>query len=161
MTKKTTVSLEEAFTIGLVGCCKAKLAHAAPARAFYVSRLFQLSLEVAMKRCDVVYVISAEHALVPLDHVLAPYDKTMKDLAKEWRPIWGSRVWDAIARRHPDVSRHIVIYAGKEYAEPILRAAPYGGRGATFEQPLVRMQIGQRLQHLTAASKVIHSRRRR
>ena len=136
--------------IGLVGCCKPKLAHAAPARDLYLSRLFRLSLAEAHRACDVVYVISAEYALVELDQVIAPYDKTLTDLAKEWRPIWGSRVWDAIVARHPTVTRHVVIYAGKEYAEPILRAAPYGARGATFAQPLAQMQIGQRLSWLSS-----------
>jgi hypothetical protein len=95
-------------------------------------------------------VISAEYGLVALDQEIEPYDRVLTDLAKEWRPIWGNRVWSALAARHPAASRHVVIYAGREYAEPILRAAPYGDRGATFVQPLARMQIGQRLQWLAA-----------
>jgi hypothetical protein len=136
------------ITIGLVGCCKPKLVHAAPARDLYLSHLFRLSLEVASRCCDVVYVISAEHALVELDAVIAPYDKTMADLAKEWRPIWGSRVWGALVARHPKGARRVVIYAGKEYAEPILRAGHRHPAIDAFEQPLRGMQIGERLRWL-------------
>lgn len=142
-----------AVTIGLVGCCKPKLAHAAPARELYLSRLFALSLAEASRRCDVVYVVSAEHGLVELDAVVEPYDKTMADIAKEWRPIWGGRVWSSIAARHSSGARHVAIYAGKEYAQPIIRAAPYGERGATFTQPLAGMQIGERLSWLAAAGR--------
>lgn len=139
------------ITIGLVGCCKPKLAYAAAARELYLSQLFRLSLEVATRCCDVVYVVSAEHALVELDAVIAPYDKTMSAMAKEWRPVWGNRVWDSITVRHPKSPRHVVIYAGKEYAEPILRAGHRCPAIDSFEQPLARMQIGQRLQWLNAA----------
>ena len=46
----------------------------------------------------------------------------------------------------------MIIYAGIEYARPILCAAPHGERGATFVQPMARMSIGRRLQWLTAAA---------
>lgn len=135
----TTVS------IALIGCSGPKLKEPAPARQLYTSQLFRSTLALADRRHDVIYVISAKHELVTLDQVVEPYNKTMSDIAKEWRVIWGSRVWDSILRRHQGVDRQIFVYAGKDYARPIERA---GFHQATFHEPLAKMQIGQRLRWL-------------
>lgn len=132
-------------SIALVGCSGPKLKEAAPARQLYTSQLFRSALSLAERRHDVVYIISAKHELVALDQVIAPYDLTMADIAKEWRVIWGLRVWGSIQSRHQRVDRQIFIYAGKDYAQPILRA---GFHRATFHEPLAKMQIGQRLRWL-------------
>lgn len=133
------------LSIGLVGCSGPKLEAPAPARQLYTSPLFRLALALAEHRHDVVYVISAKHELIALDQVVAPYDLTMKDVAKERRATWGVRVWMMIQHHHPRVDRQIYIYAGKDYARPIRCA---GFNRATFHEPLARMQIGQRLRWL-------------
>lgn len=133
------------LSIGLVGCSGPKLEEPAPARQLYTSQLFRSALALAERRHDVVYVISAKHELVTLDQVVAPYDLAMGDVAKEWRAIWGQRVWWSIQRRHPRVDRQIFIYAGKDYARPIRRAAH---QHATFHEPLAGLQVGQRLKWL-------------
>lgn len=132
-------------SIALVGCSGPKLKEAAPARQLYTSQLFRSALAVAERRHDVVYVISAKHELVALDQMIEPYNLTMSDIAKEWRTIWGVRVWGSIQSRHQHADRQIFIYAGKDYAQPIRRA---GFHRATFHEPLAKMQIGQRLQWL-------------
>lgn len=134
-----------AVSIGLVGCAGPKLKHPAPARDLYTSQLFRQTLQLAELRHDVVYVISAKLELVQLDQVIEPYNKTMSEIAKEFRPIWGSRVWDSILRRHQKVDRQVYIYAGKDYAQPLRRA---GFHQATFHEPLAKMMIGQRLSWL-------------
>lgn len=135
----------EKVTIALIGCSGPKLKDSAPARQLYTSQLFRSALALAERRHDVVYVISAKHELVTLDQVIAPYDLTMSAIAKEWRTIWGVRVWDSVQRRHLNVDRQVFIYAGKDYARPIQRA---GLHRATFHEPLAKMQIGQRLRWL-------------
>jgi hypothetical protein len=137
----TTVS------IALVGCSGPKLKEPAPARQLYTSQLFRSTLTLAELRHDVVYVVSAKHELVALDQVIEPYDLTMGDVAKEWRIIWGVRVWGSIQHRHQGADRQIYIYAGNDYAQPIRRA---GFHRATFHEPLAKMQIGQRLRWLRA-----------
>lgn len=133
------------ISIALVGCSGPKLDHPAPARQLYTSQLFRSTLALAEKRHDVVYVISAQHELVALDQEITPYDRTIADIAKEWRAIWGSRVWSSIQTRHQNFDRQVFIYAGKDYARPIQRA---GLHRATFHEPLAKMQIGQRLSWL-------------
>jgi len=134
-----------AVSIALVGCSGPKLDRAAPARQLYTSQLFRSTLALAEARHDVVYIISAKHELVGLDQQIAPYNLTMADVAKEWRAIWGVRVWGSIQSRHQHVDRQVFIYAGKDYAQPIRRA---GFHRATFHEPLAKMQIGQRLRWL-------------
>jgi hypothetical protein len=134
-------------SIALVGCSGPKLDHPAPARDLYTSQLFRQALRLAELRHDVVYVVSAKLELVLLDQVIEPYNKTMSSIAKEFRPIWGSRVWDSIVRRHQKTDRQIYVYAGKDYAQPIRRA---GFHQATFHEPLARLMVGQRLAWLKA-----------
>jgi hypothetical protein len=137
--------MTQPVSIGLVGCSGSKLKEPAPVRQLYTSQLFRSALALAERRHDVVYVISAKHELVAIDQVVAPYDLTMADVAKEWRAVWGVRVWGSIQSRHPRADHHIFIYAGKDYARPIRRAAFHR---ATFYEPLARMQVGQRLKWL-------------
>jgi hypothetical protein len=132
-------------SIALIGCSGPKLKSRAKARNLYTSQLFKATLKLAERWHDVVYVISAEHELVALDQLVAPYDKTMSDIAKEWKIIWGNRVWMSILDRHQKVDRQIYIYAGKDYARPIMNA---GFHQATFHEPLAKMQIGGRLRWL-------------
>ena len=132
-------------SIALVGCSGPKLKEAAPARKLYTSQLFRSTLALAERRHDVVYIISAKHELVALDQVIAPYDLSMSDVAKEWRTVWGLRVWGSIQGRHQHADRQVFIYAGKDYAQPIRRA---GFHQATFHEPLAKMQVGQRLRWL-------------
>lgn len=135
----------KSVSIALVGCSGPKLKQPAPARQLYTSQLFRATLALAEQRHDVVYVISAKHELVTLDQVIEPYDLTMSDVAKEWRIVWGLRVWGSILHRHQGVDRKVFVYAGKDYVRPIERA---GFHQATFHEPLAKMQVGQRLQWL-------------
>jgi hypothetical protein len=77
--------------------------------------------------------------------VIEPYDQMMADLAKEWRAVWGLRVWGSILSRHQNADRQIYVYAGKDYAQPIRRA---GFHQATFHEPLAGKMLGERLSWL-------------
>lgn len=134
--------------IGIVACCKSKLARPAPARDLYTSHLFRGSLRHAEAACDVVFVASALHGLVVLDEVIEPYERSLADIGKRFRVGWGQRVVDDIAARCPG-EQTLVLYAGAMYADPI-RAEAFR-RGWTIEEPLAGMQIGQRLRHLSQA----------
>jgi hypothetical protein len=133
--------------IGLVACSKSKLDRPAPARELYTSPLFKLSLAYAKAHCRTVFAISAEHGLVPLDRVLAPYDTTLADLSPARRSLWGQGVVASVLLRlYADDSR-LMIFAGDSYVEPIDAAL----RGtAEIVEPLHGMQIGERLSFLNA-----------
>ena len=133
--------------IGLVACSKTKLDRAAPARELYTSPLFKLSLAYAEAHCSAVYVISAEHGIVELDRVIAPYCTTLADLSPARRSLWwqGIVAW-LLLRLYADDSR-LMILAGESYVAPIDAAL----RGtAEIVEPLRGMQIGERLSFLRA-----------
>lgn len=136
--------------IGLVACSKSKLDHAAPARELYTSQLFKLSLAYAEAHCRTVFVISAEHGLVQLDRVIAPYDTTLADLSPARRSLWGQGVVAAVMLQlYADDSR-LMILAGEAYVAPIDDAL----RGtAEIVEPLQGMQIGERLSFLTTQTR--------
>ena len=60
----------------LIGCGSRKVDHPAPAPELYTSDLLRKELAYVRERADVIYVVSAPHALVPLDRVLVPYSRS-------------------------------------------------------------------------------------
>ncbi len=135
--------LGRAVRVGLVGCAKTKRDLPAKCRELYKSPLFVACLAHAERICDETYVVSAAHGLLPLDETVSPYDRTLRELPKKERLAWGSRVADAIQARFARLPLELLVLTGLEYAAPILSAAhryPW-----TFETPLAKKSIGQRL----------------
>ena len=143
------LSTKTSVSIALIGCSGPKLKEPSPARHLYTSQLFRSTLMLAERRHDAIYIISTKYGLVTLDQMIEPYDLIMSEVAKEWKTIWGARIWSSIQSRHVGTDCHVFIYAGKDYAQPIRRA---GSSQAVFYEPLAQMQIGQRLQWLCAQS---------
>jgi hypothetical protein len=134
--------------IGLVACCKSKLALPAPARELYTSQLFRLSLEYAQHYCDVVYVVSALHGLVELDHVIEPYESTARQMSPLQRAAWANRIAGQLRQRH--AGEILCVLAGSVYVEPIKAAYRELDQDAVILDCLRGMQIGERLAFLTA-----------
>lgn len=137
----------------LVGCSATKLDRSAPARELYRGDLFQKSLAYAELTAPHVYVVSALHGLVPLDDVIAPYNRTIADIdGVRERDRWGERVIDALARRHAGAPIAVTLLVGEAYAKH-LRGKLAFRRSVAFRaeyrwphevEPLRRMQIGER-----------------
>jgi hypothetical protein len=142
--------------IGIVACSKSKLAKPAPARELYTSHLFRLSLEYAEQHCDAVYIASAMHGLVELEHVIEPYDSTVQHMSPLQRAKWAHRIAGQLRERHAgDI---ICALAGSAYIEPIKAAYYELDRDVVILDVLRGMQIGERLAFLTA--QVVGARRK-
>ncbi len=149
--------------IALISCSAIKLDRAAPARELYTSALFRMALAFAEKRCSHVYVLSALHALVPLDEQLKPYNFKLTQLSKRERESWAGRTLAGITSRH-SIDTDVMMLAGADYVKPLALAmrtmhgyrdgAWRGWQGAITE-PLAGMQIGQRLSFLSLNTKEI------
>lgn len=147
--------------VGLISCCGPKLTRPAPARELYTSSLFVKSLDLATRRCDHVYVISALHGLLDLDHVTKPYDFTMKERSKSERTHWGKQIASKLVDRYGDAF-DVEIYAGIDYASPVRMALrTYKGHGkrvgrddgwrgldGEIVEPMAGMMVGERLRWL-------------
>lgn len=138
--------------IGLVACCKTKLDRAAPVRELYTSPLFKLSLAYAEATCSAVYVISAQHDLLDLDQVIAPYERTMASLTPTQRTLFGGGVVRGLIQRH-EYPLIVSAFAGAAYVTPIRRALDRMGIRYSLKEALSGMQIGERLSFLSRASR--------
>ena len=78
--------------VGLVGCVKSKLAHAAPAADLYVSPLFRGRRAFVEKSCGRWFILSALYGVARPDAVLEPYDATLNDASRAERRSWADRV---------------------------------------------------------------------
>jgi len=136
--------------IVLVGCCAEKLDRVAPARQLYRSQLFRKASTWAQAQGAPWFVLSAAYGLIKPDDQLAPYDKTHANMTPAERSAWAGVVHDQISGlcNFWDVEQlEIVMLAGEKYAGwiPLVEAW-----GCKVVQPMKGMQVGQRLQWLTA-----------
>ena len=131
--------------IGLVGCVKRKLGHAAPAADLYMSPLFVGRRAYVECSCERWLILSALHGVVSPAAILEPYDVTLNDASRTERRIWAEMVLGQLEREIGDLGGLIFeIHAGANYADfgllDGLRA-----RGAKVERPTAGLSLGQQL----------------
>jgi hypothetical protein len=126
-------------TVGLVGCSRRKLPHAAPAAELYTSPHFRLASQFCEATCGSWFILSAKHGLLMPDEVIEPYDLTLRGLSRQGKLAWACRVAAQICECGLLDGRHrFVVHAGADYANPLAQHFP-------VEQPLQGLAIGQRL----------------
>jgi hypothetical protein len=116
-TKHQRLSTARQATVVLVPCTKCKRDYPARAEWLYKGRIFEYSLAYARTIApdSLIRVLSAQHGLVPLDRVIAPYDSTITDLSAAQRRTWGRKVAGQLVRLSP---REIIVLAGTDYVTP-------------------------------------------
>lgn len=129
--------------IALLSCVKSKRSSPAPARDLYTSPLFRMSLEYAQRwGADQIYILSAEHGLVPERRVLHPYEGTLNSAGSSERRAWAVGVLGDISRKADLGCDQFLLLAGERYAEflrPLL---------ARVVEPLRGLPLGERLRFL-------------
>lgn len=102
--------------VGLIGCGKEKLPHAAPASELYTGSFFTLSKQWISKpgRVDEWAILSAKHGLVLQDQVIKPYDLALHALDYKERVIWGRKVHEQLLRKWGDRVIYMIL-AGAHY----------------------------------------------
>jgi DGQHR domain-containing protein len=125
--------------VGLVGCGKAKLGHAAPAAELYCSPLFRMASRYCSLTCDAWFVLSARHGLLEPGRLVEPYDVALSDMPSRQRRQWAERVVGQLRQRGLLAPGHrFLLHAGADYAEPLAGLID-------AEQPLRGLGIGRRL----------------
>lgn len=135
----------DSFVMALVGCGKAKLDVAAPARDLYTGPLFRAARAHVEARYEHWGILSAKHRLVEPDRVLAPYDVCLDDLSEVEQWVWtenmaamarlGHGPFPSAVRRHFGVTPNranrtnttrdeaypirLDVYAGRRYVEAL------------------------------------------
>ena len=134
-----------AARIGLVGCVKAKLDHAAPAMDLYVSTLFRGRRTYVERTCERWFILSALYGLVRTSVLLEPYDLALNKASRADRRTWATSVLSQLdAELGSCAGLTFEIHAGASYAD-------YGlvdglmARGAVVERPCAGLGMGQQL----------------
>ena len=109
--------------VGVIGCSKTKLDHAAPARDIYCSRTFRAASAWVDKRMGAWVILSAKHGVVLPDTVLEPYDLCLDDLTPEERARWASACGTTLASMFGLDAIYTAIL-GAQYM-PALRGFPF------------------------------------
>lgn len=142
-------------TIVLLSCTKSKLDKPSQAQDLYsASPMFQKTLEYGKSlKPDKMYILSAKHFLVPLTKVLAPYDKTLKEMPKDEKQAWGEKVISQMKSSGINIDKDKFIFlTGSEYMKPLLEYIPEGN----IEKPMEGRRMGERLQWLNSQIKKLH-----
>ena len=120
------------------------------AKDLYQSPLFKKSLEYATNVLQIpdtdIFILSAEHHLLPLDRQVMKYDKTLNDFTADQRKEWADKVWAQLSSRFDKNTRYIIL-AGKNYYKYLICNC----RITNFELPLDHLSIGRRLSALKSA----------
>ena len=127
--------------IVLLACVATKLPKPAPAKLLYNSPLFKGSLSYAESlNPDDIVILSAKHYVVPLEQVIAPYDKTLLNMPSDEVREWAVQVLKILADRYDLDNDEFVILAGEKYRKFIVPQI------ANWSTPLKGKRIGQQLQ---------------
>lgn len=128
----------------LISCVSKKRDFPCQARELYISELFKKSLDYAEKvlKADKIFILSAQYGVVPLDQVIAPYDKTLNQMPIAQRRTWAEQVMNDL-KQHIDVEQDEVIFlAGQKYREFL------ESQFKKVQVPLQGLGIGQQLKFL-------------
>ena len=132
--------------IVLISCVSKKLLFSAKAKDLYKSTLFKLNLEYAYKlKPHTIYILSAEHGLLALEKVIAPYEKTLNKMPIAERRAWASRVIKQMKEKGIAIKQDkFTFLAGQKYREFLVSEMNKNN----IEVPLEGLKIGEQLQRL-------------
>ena len=110
----------------LISCVKRKSTTPAPAERLYTSDLFRKMIQYARSLNPAkIFILSALYGLVPLDRVIAPYEKTLKSMNVLERKQWAEKVLAAL-RDEADIEQdHFLFLAGKAYRDNLTANLPH------------------------------------
>lgn len=134
-----------ATRVALVSCAKTKRKSAAAAQDLYISPLFRGMRRYAEQNADSWFILSAEYGVLRPDHVVAPYERSLKTMSKPERLAWAERVRRQLLELLP-TGAVVVVLAGDRYREgvvPFLKE-----RGFTVRVPMDGLKLGPQLRWL-------------
>jgi len=131
--------------VGLVGCVKTKLDHAAPAQDLYVSTLFRGRRAFVEASCDRWFVLSAKHGVVSPAGIVDPYEETLNGKSTDAKRSWAGSVLRQLDGSNIDYADTVFeIHAGAEYRNFGL-VDGLQSRGATVQVPAAHLVQGEQL----------------
>lgn len=95
-----------------IACVKTKRNIACKAKEMYISPLFKMAYQYALKNTvseDRIYILSAKYGLIHNTDMIAPYEKTLNSENVKERKIWSYRVLQEMQRRGIPQNAHIML----------------------------------------------------
>ena len=131
--------------VGLVGCVKTKLNHAAPADELYISNLFARRKTYVEGSCERWFILSAGYGLVAPGEPIEPYERALKGMPKSAKEAWSRAVMNRLQGQLGSLGGlTFEIHAGKDYFAFGLRDA-LRKAGARVEIPTEHLRQGEQL----------------
>ena len=114
------------------------------AKDLYQGTLFKNSLKYAQSlNPDRIYILSAEHHLLPIDKVIGYYQNTLKGKSAQEKKEWADIVLDQMKQEGLNLqSDECIILAGDNYCKFLQNSLPVSSR------PLKGLKLGEQLQKL-------------
>ena len=131
--------------LGLVSCTKSKKSYSCRASEMYsVSALFRKAHSYAIKRYDLVGILSAKYGFLTADSIIEPYELTLKNMNRRERLEWAKRVFRQMQEKL-DLEKIKVVFfhAGKEYREFLIPKTE--AAGIKCYVPLKNLPFGRQL----------------
>ena len=128
-----------ARTVVLLSCVAQKLSKPAKAKDLYQSDLFKKSLSYGESlKPNSMFILSAKHHLLPLNKVIDPYNKTLKDMDANSRKEWADTVISQLQNKGYNLDKdNFVILAGSTYSKDLIPHMK------NYELPLKGKRIGE------------------
>lgn len=132
--------------VTIIGCGKSKLPGKHRAEDLYTGGLFRASLKYAKSTSDIVYIVSANYALLELGDVIESYDLVITELSKTSRELWAQEVVTTLLSKLRGRPFTLTLLPSKEYVDPLKREL--ADRSIDFKEPLKGLMLGERLHWL-------------
>lgn len=128
--------------VGLVSCTNKKSDEPSLPKELYMeSALFRKARRHCEQFHDDWYILSAKYGLLDPDGTkIEPYDVTLSSFSADERRKWGEDVASELRRRSLTDER-LVIHAGKDYYEPLLKSLD----DVQYEIPTEGLRYGESL----------------
>jgi hypothetical protein len=151
----------------LIACSEKKLSHASPAAELYTGQLFRLSRRYAEHLGGAWRILSAKYGVVDPRQIIEPYDRTLRgkgrDEVRQWAAWCQCDLIHAMAELGCEETRgdyldfpRVIILAGKDYVQPLLRWTMLSHYRDRVETPLAGLGIGKQLAFLSQAVREVN-----
>lgn len=128
----------------LIACCKTKASGRMAAKDLYQGALFKKSLSYAQSmNPDRIYILSAEHHLLPLDKEIGYYQNTLNDKSAQEKKEWAEIVLEQMKKEGLDLQNdEFIVLAGDNYCKYLKDSL------SDFSRPLEGLRYGEQVQKL-------------
>lgn len=103
--------------IVFVGCGVTKMKNPCKVKKMYAGNYFQTCLAYAQTFTsqDNIYVLSAKYGVLPLEKVIEPYNKTLKDMTPQEKQDWKNMVIKQMENIGINQDTPVTFICGKNY----------------------------------------------